>query len=316
LHPFLGGADPKPPYRSDLKTAIARNILEIPGGNRVTMKKYSFVSILTTDDYLDGVLVLKYSLDKTNSKYPFLLLVTPNLSESVISSLTRHNVDFAGIKKIENPSLVSDPQLKRWNFTYSKLNIFGLTQFDKIVYLDADMLILKNIDDLFDKPHMSAVNMAGKLPELSTWNPLNAGLLVVEPSVETFNDMTSKIGAIEKIKSPGDEDFLQAYYPEWPNQTELHLDSGYNMFSYYWHRYNRMYGYSFSSNIKPIKVVHYIGEDKPWRLYRTYRQMSLGQTVYQFLRRRLKYPELRKLHEANCLWFKQYRELTQSWTNR
>jgi alpha-N-acetylglucosamine transferase len=29
--------------------------------------------------------------------------------------------------------------------------------FDKIVYLDTDLQIFKNIDDLFDLPHMSAV---------------------------------------------------------------------------------------------------------------------------------------------------------------
>jgi hypothetical protein len=133
--------------------------------------------------------------------------------------------------------------------------------------------------------------------------------LVVESSVETFDDMISKVGSIEKVESPGDEDFLQAYYPNWPNQVELHLDSGYNMFSYHWHRYNRMYDYSFSSNVKPIKVVRYIGEDKPWRLYRIYKERSLGQALYHFLRRRLKYPELRMVHKVNCLWFNQFREL-------
>jgi alpha-N-acetylglucosamine transferase len=274
------------------------------------MSAYSFVSVLSTDDYLDGVLVLKHSLEKTKPKYPFTLLVTPNLSERVIDCLLKHKIDFITIQGIESPTTVIDPQLIRWNFTYSKLNIFGLTQFDKMVYLDADMLIIENIDDLFEKPHMSAVKIRGKLPEFnSNWNVLNSGLLVVEPSTEIFADMTSKIGSIEKVTSPSDEDFLNAYYSDWSNQEELHLDSGYNMFSFYWYRYKQLYGYNFSSKEKSIKVVHYIGEDKPWRLYRTYNEMSLGQTVYHFLRRRLKYPELRMVHKVNCLWFKQYREL-------
>lgn len=275
---------------------------------KVTTRKYSFVSALTTDDYLDGVLVLKYSLEKTNPKHPFLLLITPNLSEQVVDSLSKHKVNFITTQGIEGPITVKEAHLKRWNFTYSKLNIFGLTQFDKVVYLDADMLILQNIDDLFDKPHMSAVKIRGKLPEFSNWNILNSGLLVVEPSTETFNDMISKIGSIEQVQSPSDEDFINAYYSDWTNQNELHLDNGYNIFSYHWHRYKEFYGYDFMSAKNPIKVVHYIGEDKPWRLYETYNDLSFVKAMYQFFRG-FKYPELRMLHQVNRLWFKYFREL-------
>jgi len=274
------------------------------------MKKFSFVSVLSTDDYLDGVLVLKYSLDKTSPKYPFVLLVTPNLSQNTIEALRKHNVDLITIEGIASPVVVTDPRLTRWNYTYSKLAIFGLTQFDKIVYLDSDMLILKNIDDLFEKPHMSAVRIRGKLPEFDeSWNQLNSGLLVVEPSQELFADMLSKIGKIERVASLGDEDFINAYYSDWPDQKELHLDNGYNIFSFHWHRYREIYGYNFSSIKNPIKVVHYIGEDKPWRVYRKHKQMSPLQNFYQFLRRRFKYPELRMVYTANSLWIKQYKEL-------
>lgn len=272
------------------------------------MKNCSFVSVLTTDDYLEGLLVLKYSLEQTCPKYPFVLLVTPNLSPKTIETLTKHNINLIPIQGIEGPKAVTDPLLKRWNYTYSKLAIFGLTQFDKIVYLDADMLVLRNIDDLFEKPHMSAVKIRGKLPELSTWNQLNSGLLVVEPSVQVFNDMLSKIGAIEKVEASSDEDFLNAYYEDWPNQEELHLDSTYNIFQYYWHRYNQLYGYSFIANKKPIKIVHYIGEEKPWRLYQIYKKTALPEAIKQFLRR-FKHRELRLLHQVNRLWFKSYQEL-------
>lgn len=275
------------------------------------ISNYSFVSILTTDEYLDGVLVLKYSLESTKPRYPFVLLITPNVSEKTKEILMSHDIDFITVQGIESPRLVTEEHLKRWNYTYSKLNIFGLTQFDKLVYLDSDMLILQNIDELFDKPHMSAIKIRGKLPEFSSgWNIFNSGLLVVEPSMDIFNDMISKIGQIEKVESPSDEDLLNAYYSDWLMQEDLHLDNGYNIFSYHWHRYKEVYGYDFLSKNKPIKVIHYIGEDKPWRLYKTYKAMSLWQVIYQFLRR-FKYPELRMLNQANQLWFKCYKKLIQ-----
>jgi hypothetical protein len=43
--------------------------------------KYSFISILSTDDYLAGLIVLFSSLKKTKSKYPFIVLLTSNISE-------------------------------------------------------------------------------------------------------------------------------------------------------------------------------------------------------------------------------------------
>ena len=35
------------------------------------------------------------------------------------------------------------------------LPLFGLPGYDKLVYVDSDMMILENIDELFDRPHLS-----------------------------------------------------------------------------------------------------------------------------------------------------------------
>ena len=43
---------------------------------------FAFTSVLATDDYLGGALGLYYSLQMAESKYPFHLLVTDNVSRS------------------------------------------------------------------------------------------------------------------------------------------------------------------------------------------------------------------------------------------
>ena len=43
-----------------------------------------------------------------------------------------------------------------WEFCLTKLRAFGLTQFKKIVFLDADIMVLKNLDQLFEKPPMTS----------------------------------------------------------------------------------------------------------------------------------------------------------------
>ena len=40
----------------------------------------------------------------------------------------------------------------RFNETWTKVNIYGLEQFDRIVLLDADMIVLKNMDELMEIP--------------------------------------------------------------------------------------------------------------------------------------------------------------------
>lgn len=233
------------------------------------------MSILTTDDYLPGVLVLAGSLKSLGSNYPFHLLLTPDISESVLLILDKHLISYSIIsQKIENPTDVS--RVHRWFPTYSKLSVFDQTQYKKIVYLDADMLVLKNIDELFTFPHMSATNAGGMLPRKSSWTHMNSGLFVVEPSHSTYMDMLSKIGKIEKMESEGsadkpkygsDQDFLNAYYPDWSEQEKLHLDHKYNMFHYYLDEYNGLFGYSLEKEgSKSISIIHYASYLKPWNI--------------------------------------------------
>lgn len=55
--------------------------------------------------------------------------------------------------------------------TASKIDIFSLKHYEKIIYLDVDTLVLENIDDLFDKYDGSIL----------WWNEPMSGLFVIEP---------------------------------------------------------------------------------------------------------------------------------------
>lgn len=235
---------------------------------------YSFISILSTNDYLDGLLVLFFSYKKTDSKYPFLVLLTPNISKKTILVLKKFNISYEILsEEIHNPTDVSKKH--RWFKTYSKLSIFNQTKYSKVVYLDVDMLILKNIDELFLCPHMSAANAGGMLPRKKSWTHLNSGLMVIKPSSRTFKDMIIKIGKIENIESGGtkltpksgsDQDFINSYYPKWWQKKNLHLDHKYNMIHYYIDEYSKLFGYNLNSKNRPISIIHYASYLKPWNI--------------------------------------------------
>ncbi len=234
----------------------------------------TFISILTTEDYLPGLLVLSASLRSVGSQYPLHVLLTPNISKKVVGILDKNSISYSILsREINNPTNVNIHH--RWFPTYSKLAIFGQSQYEKIVYLDADMLVLRNIDELFDFPHMSATNAGGRLPRKSSWTHLNSGLFILEPSHALFEDMMGKIGKIENLESGGntdkpkygsDQDFLNAYYPDWPQQNNLHLDHKYNIFHYHLDEYNKLFGYTLDDSSQPISVIHYASYLKPWNI--------------------------------------------------
>jgi len=75
--------------------------------------KYSYVSILTTDSYAFGALALWKSLLDTQPKYPFHLLITPNLSKETMELLEASKMKLIKITPIKNP-ILDDPNDRRF----------------------------------------------------------------------------------------------------------------------------------------------------------------------------------------------------------
>ena len=131
----------------------------------------TYVTVLSDESYLKGVLTLHYSLRQTYPAYPLLVLLNDSASAHTQQVLTQANIPFKILPKLSyRASSNASMQQKGWdallNNTADKLSVFTLTEYAKIVYLDADMLVLKNIDYLFRYPHGSAVIDVGNIIEL------------------------------------------------------------------------------------------------------------------------------------------------------
>ena len=159
-------------------------------------KKYSYVSLLTNDNYTYGIVLLKESMKKVNTKYPLHVLVTNNVSTASLELLTQIGatyevVDTIAISEdIYNYNFNINKRLAvTWKNCWTKFKIFDLTQFDKIVFLDADIMVLKNLDHLFSKKHMTAA-LDGEYFKLWPDRPhFNSGCMVIEPNHKLFDDI-------------------------------------------------------------------------------------------------------------------------------
>lgn len=140
---------------------------------------YSYITILSDDSYISGVVGLFRTLKK-HCKYQLLVLVSPNISQATISLLEKKNIQYKIVQDIDLDCSFDDSKFNHWKKTFFKFRIFELTEFDKIAYLDSDMLILSNIDDLFERPHLSAVSDHDFCVYLDVTG-MNTGTMVIKP---------------------------------------------------------------------------------------------------------------------------------------
>lgn len=117
--------------------------------------KCAWVTLLTRSSYLPGVITLAYSLSTHQSVYPLVVLVTPSLPASSVRALELESIYNPLLKVLPiEPLLPSNNQkttliASRFEDTWTKLRAFELTSYDACVFLDADITIYKNMDEIF-----------------------------------------------------------------------------------------------------------------------------------------------------------------------
>lgn len=159
-----------------------------------TSPKRAWVTLLTRASYLPGVITLAYTLRKHASAYPLVVLITPSLPERSLRALeleSQHN-PLVVVHPVE-PLLPSGPVTliaARFEDTWTKLRAFELTTYDRCVFLDADITIYKNMDDVFETPlpapdwiaanHGCVCNLDHDSWAPDNWNADNCGYTPLE----------------------------------------------------------------------------------------------------------------------------------------
>ncbi|KAL0876424.1 hypothetical protein Bca101_026129 [Brassica carinata] len=168
-------------------------------------RKGAYVTLLYGDEFLLGVRVLGKSIRDTGSHKDMVALVSDGVSDYSKKLLKADGWKVEKISLLANPNQVHPTRF--WG-VYTKLKIFNMTDYNKVVYLDADTIVVKNIDDLFKCSKFCA--------NLKHSERLNSGVMVVEPSEALFSDMMRKVKTLSSYTG-GDQGFLNSYYPDFPN---------------------------------------------------------------------------------------------------
>ena len=214
-----------------------------------------YMSLLCNDSYLPGVSVLCKTIKRYN-KYPIYVMVSNDVSETTCNRLTTICDGIIHVPTIS--SQYSDKTVSWDNSAYTKLNLWNMIEFDKIVYIDADAMLISSTDELFDLNTEFAA-----APDIFPPDKFNAGVLVIKPNKDIYHDMIEKITILSSYDG-GDTGFLNAFFPNWylgDNNTRLPF--GYNaQRTMYWFTHEKRPGYW--DSIKNLKIIHYSSSPKPW----------------------------------------------------
>jgi alpha-N-acetylglucosamine transferase len=159
------------------------------------------------DGFVIGTLVMFHSLRKTGAQADFVA-ITANLSQEAVNLLERSGI----IVKVVEPLLVTQYHSNyksdaRDSILWTKLRVWQLEEYSKIIMLDSDLFVLQNSDELFNYPEFASTPM-------------------VDPSEKTLFFLSPEMGLMPRNKAKQDSFFPQtsSLLPHWSG-----VNSGYNL---------------------------------------------------------------------------------------
>ncbi|KAI9328193.1 nucleotide-diphospho-sugar transferase [Zopfochytrium polystomum] len=246
---------------------------------------HAYASLCIGDGIVDGILVLFHSLQKANATADFVAMVH-NVSASHLARLHAKRIRTYPVDplRFHSPYMAEKPASTRARdaILWTKLRVWLLADYAKVVLLDADLFVLRNVDDLFRLPELAgcpAVDPAEKImffrdaayglkpgnkidraanapphdPRTGLvvgWSGLNSGVTVVEPSRRTFASLVNELSILPNRPCCPSQEFLYNYFEERGR----------------FHRIASVYNSRLANEDPegPTKVHHFVGA-KPWK---------------------------------------------------
>ncbi|KAJ3558036.1 hypothetical protein NM688_g1145 [Phlebia brevispora] len=127
-------------------------LCELPSPATPMAPNAAYATLLTKTDYLPGALVLHQSLRDVDAKYPLVVMTTPSVSEVDKEILAKRGIKLRDIESLrpEPGTHILPAHDIRFQDTWTKLRAFELAEYDRIVLLDSDMIVMRNMDELMD----------------------------------------------------------------------------------------------------------------------------------------------------------------------
>lgn len=263
--------------------------------------KFAFVITLwgASKTYVLGAIVLGHSIRRTRTRHSLVCLHADDVPEEFLA-LLRRVWDCRQVEHVQAASTLSwEDQDARFEKVFTKLRAMSLVDFEKVLVMDIDMLVVRNIDDLFDLPAPAAMKRG---MNDTSWKPLrhgdnldgtrffsganpgkpyswgqgtgiNAGVMLWRPDLQVLDLMLEELSEPyhpEHVRGNGPEqDYLSRYWADAP-WTQIAVEYNFQLH----HMFNALNPWivknaerrRFIEDPGLIRIIHYSGDNsaKPW----------------------------------------------------
>lgn len=232
------------------------------GGGEKKQSKDAYVTLLY-GGFLLGARVLGQSLRESGTTKDMIAMCTESVTKSTKDLLQRDGWKIHSIANIQSPYEGLSTRGSYFSGIFSKLHVWNMTEYDRIIYLDSDVLVMQSIDRMFDCGTFCAAFRHSDL--------FNAGIIVVQPNRTIFEDMIKKISRVPSYDD-GDQGFLNVYFKDlvyapffnWTGTSRenqpMRMPAGLNSDIGVYYANSR-----WSIPQEKIRIIHYtFGPIKPW----------------------------------------------------
>jgi len=170
-------------------------------------RNYAFVMMAHApegekDEHIWGVLAVAMAIRRL-SVYPLVLLTNATTFPDGTNLQ-------AGLSKLNVKVMPVYAESERWPYEYWKLQIWKLTQFKKLIWLDSDVILYRSIDWLFDRPWMWAQRddwMCGQ----ADYHTMCSGVMLMEPNEADYSGMKEYAQSQSNLQD-GDQHLIAQYF--------------------------------------------------------------------------------------------------------
>lgn len=205
-----------------------------------TTPRRAYVSLLygaqASTGFAMGALVLGQTLRESGTEYESVLMYTNDVPRGVLDVL-----EVSGLWKLREVDYIHGSHMLGsmdhggWHGVFTKLHLFSLVEYAQVLFLDLDVLILHNLDEIFaiEPPaatlkgswqplHGERIDGRSFFPEKGIWNEphggINAGVMLLEPDAEVHRIMCEEVVEEwhpEHIYSYGPEqEYISRYFAD------------------------------------------------------------------------------------------------------
>lgn len=232
-------------------------------------KKYAIATMLVSADdknYIKGSLKLAKSIKQNVELHNVDMILLEIIERPIPRSVKRELEDEGWIIKSVHKISPHDEKntFPRFRDQFTKLQLWGMTEYERIVYLDSDTLVVKDISELFTMPmdRDTSIVASRDIGDGKWRSTFNMGMFMIQPNKEERDRLIIDKDIVHFETAMSEQGFLNVVYKDKWKDPGFIYNANIAVFSQipnFW-----------KEKENQIKVIHYTME-KPWSCSKAYK---------------------------------------------